>query len=321
VLCEKPLALTVRGCDLIVDAAQRAGRIVSVAENYRRDPINRLARALIQDGAIGDPRLMVETNIGGKSNIAITPWRHMKNTGTITVDAGIHYADILRYYLGEVRTIFGVSRMHEKVRYNTKSAGPGGFYARWSADFPDQIEPTGDDALYAQLLFENQATGQWIDDHAGHGRPIRVREVFGSRGSLDSPGDRNGRPLTMHLDEGGTIADASILDHAPNYRLDPMAAELFGGERVWTYDFEFNATDERILALEYFELGDCIASGRQPEMTGAEGRADVALVYAPFESGRLGRPVQLAEVLDGSATPYQHEIDIALGLVPEAVAR
>jgi hypothetical protein len=37
------------------------------------------------------------------------------------------YADILRFYLGEVRTIFGEARLQEKVRYNTGSAGPGGF--------------------------------------------------------------------------------------------------------------------------------------------------------------------------------------------------
>src|ERR1051326_1162707 len=45
VMSEKPLALTIRACDAIEEAARRAGRIVSVAENYRRDPINRLARA------------------------------------------------------------------------------------------------------------------------------------------------------------------------------------------------------------------------------------------------------------------------------------
>ena len=104
VLSEKPLALTVRGCNLIIDAAQRAGSIVSVAENYRRDPINRLARALIQRRRHRQPRLMIETNIGGRNRIAITPWRHMKHTGTIAVDAGVHYADILRFYMGEVRT-------------------------------------------------------------------------------------------------------------------------------------------------------------------------------------------------------------------------
>jgi len=314
VMCEKPLALTLRACDVIADAARRAGRVVSVAENYRRDPINRLARALIGDGAIGEPRLMVETHIGGRDRIAITPWRHMKHSGTIAVDAGVHYADILRFYLGEVRAISGEARIQEKVRYNTGSAGPGGFYGRWSADFPDSIEPTGEDALYAQLVFSNGAIGHWIDDNAGHGLPTRVRQVFGSRASLECPGDRNGQPLVLHLDDGTHIADAAILDYAPSYRLAPLAAELFGGERVWSYSLEFNDTDSRLLALEYHELGACVATGAQPEVTLEEGRRDLALTYAPFESGVLGRPVTLDEVLSGAASEYQTEIDARLGL-------
>jgi predicted dehydrogenase len=318
-LCEKPLALTVRGCDLIAQVAARGQRIVSVAENYRRDPINRLARALIVDGAIGDPRLMIETHIGGRNRIAITPWRHMKHTGTIAVDAGIHYADILRFLVGEVRTVFGEARLHEKVRYNSGSAGPGGFYARWSADFPAEITPTGEDALYAQVNFENGAIGQWVDDNAGHGKLVRTRQVFGSRGSLECPGDRNGRPNIVHLDDGSSVDDARVLELAPSYRLEPLAAELFGGERVWTYDLEFNDTDSRLLALEYHELGECVASGRQPEVTLEEGRRDLALTYAPFESGVLGRAVTLAEVLSGDASQYQREIDAALGLLTVAV--
>ncbi|MDQ3808722.1 MAG: Gfo/Idh/MocA family oxidoreductase [Chloroflexota bacterium] len=315
ILCEKPLAVTVRGCHLIMAAAQRANRIVSVAENYRRDPINRLARALIAEGAIGTPRLMIETNIGGTNAIAITPWRHMKHTGGIVVDAGIHYADILRYYLGEARTIYGEVRLHEKVRYNTRSAGPGGYYAHWSAGFPDQVEPTGEDALYAHVSFESGAIGHWIDDHAGHGQPTRARLVFGSHGSLDCPGDRNGRPIRLHLDGHPPVDDQRVLEYAPNYRLDPLAAELFGHERAWRYDLDFNATDARLVALEYHELGTCIVSGAQPEVTAQEGLADLALTYAPYESGRLGRAVTLAEVAEGRADDYQREIDIALGLV------
>lgn len=314
VLCEKPLALTIRACDAIAEAARRARRIVSVAENYRRDPINRLAKALIGSGAIGDPRLMIETHIAGRNRIAITPWRHMKHTGTIAVDAGVHYADILRFYLGEVRTIFGEARIQEKIRYNTGSAGPGGFYARWSADFPDHIEPTGEDALYAQLVFDSGAIGQWIDDNAGHGLPTRVRHVYGSAGSLECPGDRNGKPNVLHLDDGTRVADAAILELAPNYALEPLAAELFGGERVWTYSLEFNDTDGRLLALEYYELGACVASGSSPEVTLEEGRRDLALTYAPFESGLLGRPVSLDEVLSGAANAYQSELDARLGL-------
>jgi predicted dehydrogenase len=316
-MCEKPLALTVRACDAIGAAARRAGKIVSVAENYRRDPINRLARALIRDRAIGEPRVMIESHIGGRNRIAITPWRHMKHTGTIAVDAGVHYADILRFYLGEVRTIFGEARIQEKIRYNTGSAGPGGFYARWSVDFPDQIEPTGEDALYAQLVFESGPIAQWIDDNAGHGKATRVREVFGSSGSLDCAGDRNGRPNIIYLDDGTKIDNEAILDLAPTYKLDPLAAELFGGERVWSYNLDFNDTDGRILALEYYELGVCAATGAQPEVNLEEGRRDLALTYAPFESGVLGRAVTLDEVLSGAASAYQCELDERLGLASE----
>ncbi len=318
VLCEKPLAVTVRGCTHVIETARRCGRILSVAENYRRDPINRLVRALIDDGAIGTPRLMLETSIGGGNRIAITPWRHMKHTGTITVDAGVHYADILRYYLGEVRAVFGETRLHERVRYNTRSAGPGGFYAQWSSSFPDTIEPDGEDALYAHIMFESGAVGHWIDDHAGHGRPLRGRHVYGSTGSLEPPGDRNGRPVKLHLDDGTVVADEHILEYAPSYRLSPVAAALFGGERPWTYSFEFPVTDRKLLALEYHELAECVRNGTQPEVTGAVGTRAVALVYALFEADRAGRPVTIEEVESGAVDAYQREIDEYLKILPAA---
>jgi predicted dehydrogenase len=315
VMCEKPLAVTLRGCNLLIETAKRKNLVLSTAENFRRDPVNRLGKALLDDGAIGTPRLMIETTIGGNDMIQITPWRHMKNTGSMPIDEGVHHADILRYYMGEVRFVFGESRLHEKVRRNTKSAGPGGFYARWSANFPDQIEPTGDDAIYAYVQFESGAVGQWINDHAGHGLRQSARYIYGSKGSLTLPGDRNGRPIKLHLDDGTEIGDERILEYAPSYKLEPLAAEFWGDERVWTYSMEFNDTDSRILALEYFELGEAVQGRRQIEVTGEEGRADVALSYAPFESGRLGRPVTLDEVIQGKADRYQREIDEKLGLL------
>ncbi len=84
---------------------------------------------------------------------------------------------------------------------------------------------------------------------------------------------------------------------------------------MWTYGFDFNDTDSRILALEYFELGECIRTGAQPEVTAEEARADVVLNYAPFESGRLGRPVSLDDLTSGEADAYQREIDQLLGLL------
>ena len=116
------------------------------------------------------------------------------------------------------------------------------------------------------------------------------------------------------------IDDERILSYAPSYRLSPIAAELFGGERPWTYSLDFNDTDSRILALEYHELGECVLTGREPEVTGEEARADVALTYAPFEAGRLGRPVSLDDLIEGRADVYQREIDELLGLLAPVTA-
>ena len=244
----------------------------------------------------------------------------MKQTGSITLDAGIHNADIIRYYMGEFRLVFGESKLHEKTRRNTGSAGPGGFYARWSSGFPDTIEPTGEDAMYAFIAFESGAVGQWTYDQAGHGQPLRGRTVHGSTGSLELPGDRNGRPIKLHQDDGTVIDDARILDLAPSYTLSPIAADLWEGERPWTYSYEFNDTDGRILATEYHELGECARTGAQPEVTGEEARADLALVYAPFEAGRLGVPVTLDDMVSCRADVYQREIDQMVGLLDPSSA-
>ncbi|HEX5690541.1 MAG TPA: Gfo/Idh/MocA family oxidoreductase, partial [Roseiflexaceae bacterium] len=65
VMLEKPMGLTVRACNTIQRAANISGRVVSVAENYRRDPVNRLARALLDAGAIGTPRSLIHHVIDG----------------------------------------------------------------------------------------------------------------------------------------------------------------------------------------------------------------------------------------------------------------
>jgi predicted dehydrogenase len=314
-LCEKPLALTIRGCNRIVAAAERNGKILSVAENFRRDPINRLVRALLDDGAIGDRQFIMETSVHGRDTIIITPWRHQKLTGTITLDAGVHNADILQYYFGDPAWAFGQTRLYEKTRVRRNTAGPGGWYEKWAANMPPTVEATGEDAMFGLIGFAGGTLGQLVDHHAGHGAPFAHRMVFGTRGSIASPGDRNGRPVRLMLDDADEIADGRILDYAPSYRLDPIAAALFGDERPWTYDFDFVTTDSKIIALEYAEFAHCVRTGAQPEVDGAVARRAVALVYAIFESQLTNRPVTIAEIEANAIDGYQREIDEHLGLL------
>jgi predicted dehydrogenase len=229
------------------------------------------------------------------------------------IDAGVHNADILQYYFGPAASAFGHARLFETRRVRRETAGPGGFYAKWAANVPDSIEADGDDAIFG---LANGALGQWTDHHAGHGQPMHQRLVYGTRGSIVAPGDRNGRPVQLFRDDEPPIADERVLEYAPSYRLDPVAAALFGGELVWRYGFAFPTTDRKLLALEYHELAACIRTGAAPEISGEVARRDVALVYALFESQSARRAVTIAEVESGAADAYQREIDAHLGLLP-----
>jgi predicted dehydrogenase len=245
----------------------------------------------------------------------ITPWRHQKLTGTITVDAGVHNADILQYYFGDASSAFGQTRIFEKTRVVRETSGPGGFYAKWAENLPPSFEATGEDAMFGLITFANGALGQWVDHHAGHGDAFQHRMVFGTRGSIAAPGDRNGRLVRLVLDDGTDLAGEPVLDYAPSYRLDPIAAMLFESERPWTYSFDFPTTDRKLLALEYAELATCIRTGVTPEVDGHAGKRALALVYALFESGLAGRPVTIAEVESSAVDAYQREIDEYHGLV------
>lgn len=319
-MVEKPVGLTVRASNRIRQAAERSGRILSVAENYRRDPMNRLGKALLDAGVIGAPRLMIHNTIGGGSHMTISVWRHQKNESGVLLDVGVHFADILEFYLGPVHSVYAQSRLHEPIRYNPaagpagrSSSNPAGVYGKWQKQMPAEFEATAEDASYATVLFESGAVAQYIEDHAGHGQGMWTRQIHGSEGSLELPSDRSGQLITLHKD-GESICDASLLDLAPDFHLEPVTAALFGGGRLWGYQFPFPETDRKLLAVEYGELGLAIEDGGPIEVDATQGTRSVALSYAMLESSEAGRALTMEEVLAEKVNAYQLEIDEELGL-------
>lgn len=311
---EKPMGLSLRACAAILDARDRTGRVLSVAENLRRDPINRLLRALIDAGAIGEPQLFIDTKIGGGDHMVYTPWRHQKLAGAIALDEGIHHADLMIYYLGAPASAFGEGRIFQPVRHRRPGGPARSLHAKWNDKYPERFEATGEDCVLGWLRFESGVVAQWIDHHGAHGQPYHKRILYGSEGSIESQGERNGKPLALWRAHGEPITGERILEHAPDFRLEPLPAQLFGGERIWSYDMPFDEADWRLIALEHHEFAECIRHRRTPEVTGEVGRQALALVYALFESGIAGRPVTIEEVESGRIDAYQREIDAHLKL-------
>jgi predicted dehydrogenase len=320
-MIEKPVGLTVRASNLIRQAAEASGRVLSVAENYRRDPINRLAKALLDAGVIGTPRLLIHHVIDGGDQMLISVWRHQKDQSGVLIDVGVHFADMIEYLLGEVELVAAQTRLHEPIRKNpaadggTPTANPAGVYGRWQKEMPATFAATAEDAVYATLVFKSGLVGQYIEDHAGHGPNVWARQIYGSAGSISLPVDRSGGNIRLYIAGQGEIGIAGLLDLVPDFRLDTVTASLFGGERLAEYSFSFAETDRKLLAVEYADFAEAIRGQHAPEVDAAQGARSVAIAYALLESGALGRPVTVAEVLAEELAGYQQSIDQGLGLI------
>lgn len=318
-MLEKPMGLTVRACNLIRQADHASNCVLSVAENYRRDPINRLARALLEAGVIGRPRLFMQQSIGGGNKMVISVWRHQKNQSGVLVDVGVHYTDMMEYLVGEVESVYAQTRLHEPMRHNPAAEGgasasnPAGVYGRWQKEMPAQFEATAEDAAYATLTFKNGAVGHYLEDHAGHGQGVWHRQIYGSAGSITLPGDRSGGEIKLNLD-GKEINGQQALDLAPDFHLDEVTARLFGAERLWRYGLPFAQTDRKIIAIEYAEFAGAIQGKRQVEVGSEQGARAVAVSYAMLESGYSGQPVTIEAVLNEQVDAYQRDINEGLGL-------
>ena len=317
-LVEKPLGITVRACRKIIDAAAHSGAVLATAENYRRDPVNRLALAVIDAGLLGDPFLMMQTSLGGNDVMAATPWRHRKEKGAIGLDMGVHYADIIRYFLGNYRRIFGRGMIVEPVRHRPLHEDhPLISYREQTRTYPETVKATGEDSVLAQYEMYSGATVQFT--HIGGGRGSRrfERSIHGRWGALDVPRDRSGKAVRLRL-EGQELFGKEILALLPDFHLNEITSRLFGPDGV-VYErpdvphAEF-ALDARLLAIEYHDFGEAILQGRPPEVNGYDGMVAVAAILGAYESAAVGHAVEMADVLSGTVRTYQEEIDDALGL-------
>ena len=320
-MIEKPVGLTVRASNIIRKAAAEKNLVMSVAENYRRDPINRLAKALIDGGILGQPRFMLHTSVGAQGNqMLISVWRHQKDQSGVLLDVGVHFADIMEYFMGEIKSIYAQTRLYEKIRHNPAGAGekpqsaPNPIYAKFQRAMPADFEATAEDACFATVNFASGAVGQYIENHAGHGKGIWCREIHGSKGSMDMPNDRTGHYLVLHRLGHDKIDDERILDLVPDFHLDTATATLFGGDRLWKYEFPFEQIDRKLIAVEYDDFARGILGERPVEVDLSQGTRSVAVSYSILESGVAGRLVTLDEVLNEELDEYQRDINDSMDI-------
>ena len=174
VIIEKPFGITMRACKLMMEAAARNDKIISVAENYRLARSQRTRRWAVAEGRIGEPRMFfwIEVNEGlGKWG-----WRNFKMDagGGWALDGGVHFTDLMRFILGtEAEEVYAINKAYEPFRYDNPAEREGGYAV--------DVE----DAMIATIKFEQGVTAQWTWVGSAPGHHFNQHTVYGSEGALD----------------------------------------------------------------------------------------------------------------------------------------
>ena len=314
VAVQKPMALTVRACRKMIETAKRAGKILSVSETSRRDPTNRLVRALLEYKVLGEPRLAVNIGFSGTRTLGHGgggAWRHMKLRGGYFVEHGVHTADLLLYYLGDVSTVYAQTALWEKARHTIDRPAQMlekvyGHRVKEEIDQGETVECTAEDTALAMLQFSSGALGQWSVSIATPGQPTSASVIYCSEGSIAL---RN--PVqVIRAGEEHSLSDEEILALVPHYQLDDLTAPFFQGERrLSSHRLPWTESDRKLAAMQRLDFAQAILEDREPEVTGETGMKGLALCYAVLESGYVGKPISFDDVVEDRVNAYQEEIN------------
>jgi predicted dehydrogenase len=107
VLCEKPMAMSTAECDRMIEAAERAQRLLAVGHFRRFFPCCQIIKTMIATGALGAVRSfrVLEGETYSWPAQSASFFRRQDAGGGVLIDAGAHTIDLLIWWLGDVARV------------------------------------------------------------------------------------------------------------------------------------------------------------------------------------------------------------------------
>jgi predicted dehydrogenase len=258
---QKPMALTVAEADGMIAAAQQAGVIFKVFENFVFYPPVVRAKALIDAGEIGDPlTIRIKSNSGTSPNAWDVPggawaWRFTPEQcggGPLSFDDGHHKFSLGWYFMNGI-----ADEVHAWI--GTSEISPGFFL-----DSPGIISWKFSGNRYGSLEVVNSP--ELVLDTNHYAQDDRI-EITGTKGVVWI-----------------TRGHGKMLDVPPVVLYRDRQTRTFSDMPVgWEHSF-INSTRHFIEA--YFK-------GEPPSLTAEQGRDILRFALAAQESARTGQSVKL----------------------------
>lgn len=196
-LVEKPLALSLRDCELLMQAASQSTSVVQVGFNLRFHRLIAEAKELIREGAIGNVEAVRSLVTGSLRQKADMPaWRRERGLGGSPIfEIGTHQFDLWKWITGEpitkisarARVVDGIERT---AVVNAETEGGlmlSALFSDWTAD-SNEIEILGDEGMIRVSIYRIDGLRHY-NIHAVAGgistRLMEMKQAF--RGLSDFP--------------------------------------------------------------------------------------------------------------------------------------
>lgn len=260
VLVEKPMATTVEECEAMLEAAERNGRFLMVAQNQRFNTGHIRAKELIEQGMIGKPLTFKTTfchggpehwlQAGQGEHVDTSKiWFFDKSVASMgaMADLGIHKADLIQYLLGQ-----DIAEVTAKIMTLDKRDAAGNLI---------QVE----DNAICILKMDNGVVGTLTVSWTDYGEEDNSTVIFGTKG-LMRVYDNSEHTIQISTDRGDKIY----------YDLDRMMTNYNQRESGVIREF-----------IRELETGDWINAANQSSVNA------IRAVIAAFASSREDRTIKL----------------------------
>lgn len=166
VLCEKPMATTLEGCDLMINATKKAGVKFMIAENHRFLPAHKYIMETVQSGLIGDIFLLRSyegvNEIPGLMKIGFWKGHPIKAGGGALMDMGAHKFATMNWILND----------------NVESADA--WITKQCTNLPEKAE----DNAMVHLQYKKGTIAEMIVSFSVVSPPTNSLEIYGTKGSI-----------------------------------------------------------------------------------------------------------------------------------------
>jgi myo-inositol 2-dehydrogenase/D-chiro-inositol 1-dehydrogenase len=260
VLVDKPMAVNLSQCDVMIQACREAQVILMYGENLCFAPKYVRAKQLVEEGALGDVYYARHLECHGGPH-APWFWDVERSGGGVLMDMGCHSIAVCRWLFGNA-TVESVSAELGTFVHGERTKG--------------------DDHSLVTMRFAPTGAGP------GAGGGIGVAENSWARpGGLDDRAEVYGSSgLTMaDLSRGSALTTYS----EPGYG---FATEKASSTRGWTFS-GFDEVWAEGFQQEMAHFVRCVREGERPLLTGEDGRAVMEIICAAYRSARAGHRVTI----------------------------